>query len=199
MAATMTPATCLVLRPPLPQSSDGELNYKSVTKALEIAIPQANLTPLDDTQIGGEEVRDITESLVEMVHQADIVVADIGGYMLNSEELSQLLPMYYLIGLSHAIGNKTILVARNRKNIPAILQGISFLLADGMDFINLFAGVVNRISSPQQKFTNPVQKYRSRILQKVGAPKQAEEAGRQVMTDELGASGKKIIFRPIKK
>jgi nucleoside 2-deoxyribosyltransferase len=86
---------------------------KPAVESICIFPPDGNLQCLraDEDQRSGQ----IIMHIIEQLHSADIVIADLSGRNAN---------VFYELGVRHALGKKTILITDDLENIPFDLRGL---------------------------------------------------------------------------
>jgi hypothetical protein len=150
--------TCLLLKPHATTAESREHREQQIKDVFRPAISAAKLTVIGDEM--GVEVEDITSALIQLTYEAKIIVVDANCY--ESAGAFTLSPyLYYLIGLSHSLGNNTILVAKSINHLPHSLNTSHTLTyARVGEFFDQFQEVVNTIISDEDKRPkNPVQEY----------------------------------------
>jgi hypothetical protein len=172
------------------------------------AVRQAQLTLFDETT-EGVVVNDISPELIEQVHEADVVVADVSCYETSGAfSLSPLL--CYFIALSHSLGNRTILVAHSTAHLPAHLQKhhtLTYSSENPVDFYDRFERVARGIlAGEDNRPDNPIQEYRkekdtAEEIAQAKAQAAEKEAQlkrlRQQMAEGKQPSPPKITFRQV--
>jgi hypothetical protein len=204
----MASRSSLLIKPYV-SSADGRERQQNDIEIISAAIEQAGLTPLDGSATGHEVREDITNELIEYIHKADVVVVDANCYEDSGTfRVSPLLA--YLIGLSHSLGNRTMLVSRTDHFPHSFLRNhILTYSSDGViDFIKRLRGVVEDIFDDEElKSDNPIQQYRKTddlksqlaAAQAAAAAAQASVAQTASLKDELRKTGKqpRIVFHPV--
>ncbi len=196
-------ATCLLLKPLVPDDNDHATDLVTQMKHINLltqAIKMADLELLGDDPQGTTAVN-ISDSLIEHVYQAQVVVIDANRY--GDPDLSTTLALYYLMALSHTCASKTILVAKSRDCIPfAALEKHHTLIFDGdqLRFLDRFKSAVKEILKGIGKPDNPVQEYFKQLddqdeLARVKADLAARQAQVRKLEDQAGAG--RITFRRV--
>jgi hypothetical protein len=169
----MSQPTCLLLKPQ-PSTADGIVKQQNdIRDIVEDAINGAGLRLL--TPSGGQVVdNDIPPDLINQVYDADIIVIDLNCY--EPEGYFKFSPfLYYLMGMRHARGNRTILVCADatKPHLPATLQMPHTLfygsgVAAARQFARRFAERVQKMAAEGDlgEPGNPVQAYRQHKEQK---------------------------------
>lgn len=116
----MPDATCVFLKPYVTEAVDKIKQQEDFDNFIKPAIERARLRLLGNAE-KGLIVRDITPDLIGQIHRADVVLIDANAYP-DSIPLTLSPFLSYLVGFSHSLGNKTILIASSKVHLPAALQ-----------------------------------------------------------------------------
>lgn len=150
--------TCLLLRPYVTDANDKDRQENDL-KNIKQAITKINLRLLGPSQ-EGIVVQDISFDLIEEVYYADVIVIDVNEY---PSAINFLPYLYYLKGWSHALWDKTILVAQKIEHLPLSLQRSSYTLGYSenpwgffSDFQNAIKGILEKNS---RRANNPIQSF----------------------------------------
>lgn len=154
----MSQKTCLLLKPHVTDAND-LVRQQSELKNINGALKRTGLQLLEGE--AGIAIKELSESVIERIYEADVLVVDINSY--NSS--SQYLPfLYYLIGWSHSRWDKTILVAHSIAHLPWSLRMYASctLAHEGnvWDFVDKFERAVeNIVSGSTRRANNPLQDF----------------------------------------
>ena len=159
----MASNTCLFIKPHTNIAEALVQQARDFKRFVKPAIAGAGLT-LSDSAEEGTVVRTISTELVKRIYETDIIVVDANCY--EKEGWYKLSPyLYYFIGLRHAIGNRTILIASSIAHLEASLQRHHTLLYspdDPLEFHDAFKKVIQAIQSGDDNISdNPFQEYRT--------------------------------------
>lgn len=204
----MSSNICLFIKPKIRVGDDFMQQQREFRVIVKPAIKQAGLT-LFDPEHEGTAISEISSELVEKISEADIVIVDANRYEETGLPLSP--PLCYFIGLRHAFGNRTILIARASGHLPASFQKHHTLFYshdDPPEFYERFEKVAKSIlSGENDKPDNPIQEHlkEKRAAQESSRSKaeSAEQAAqlarllRQQAAPRSDGSTPKITFRPV--
>jgi len=220
----MTNSKCVFLKPEVQSSNDRERRDDVYGELIVSAIKEAqmDLVAVDDEQ-DGVVVGDVTEELVGLVYDADIVIIDANQYTEDDGQTNLSMYLYYLMAFSHSLGNKTILVCEKSEHLKAALHTHHALIYDYQGegpkgfkkFKKQLKRMVEDIQGGSTRADNPIQAHfnwlnsqklvedsarkdaeieRLRRKSKEFAEKQAEVASSKRQFSELT---EKIIFKPV--
>lgn len=161
----MTELTCLLIKP-YPSTPEGrETQQSDIQDIIEAAISGAGLK-MANAGKGITVEDDIPRELIRQLYDADVVVVDANRY--EEDGVFKLSPfLYYLMGVHHALSNRTILVSTSRAHLPATLQMGHTLFYErtvpgARKFARRFQSLIRQIKADwdQGEPGNPVQSYR---------------------------------------
>ena len=175
----MSSNICLFIKPKIRVGDDFMQQQREFRVIVKPAIKQAGLT-LFDPEHEGTAISEISSELVEKISEADIVIVDANRYEETGLPLSP--PLCYFIGLRHAFGNRTILIARASGHLPASFQKHHTLFYshdDPPEFYERFEKVAKSILSGEND--NPTIRSRSiskrsELLKRVLGPRRSPQS-----------------------
>ena len=116
----MARKTCLFIKPYTENAETFKQQSSDFKRFVRPAINGAGLT-LPDFEEEGTVVKTISTGLVKRIYETDIVVVDANCY--ETEGRYKLSPyLYYFMGLRHAMGSRTLLIASSMNHLEASLQ-----------------------------------------------------------------------------
>lgn len=215
----MNQLSCILLKPQ-PSTADGIVKQQNdIQNLIEDAITGVGLKLLNPG--GGQFVdNDIPRELINQIYDADVIVIDLNCY--EPDSLFKFSPfLYYLMGVRHALGNRTIQVCAEstKPHLPAVLQMHHTLfygssVPAARQFAQRFAELVKQMAADGdlEKPGNPVQAYRQHKEQKaLAAERDRLRAEQETLKEQVNIWKKKaesgerpstasqrIQFRPLK-
>lgn len=194
----MTQLTCLFIKPK-PSTPGGQITQQDdIRDYIDPAITNADLKIIGRRD-GIFIENDIPQQLIRQLYDADVVVIDANRY--ESETLYSLSPfLYYLMGVHHALNNRTILISASRTHLPATLQMHHTLFYErtvpgARQFAQNFGTLLEQIkeNGDNGEPGNPVQFYRrhkeqlehEQELARLRAEAQASKEAKEKLAEEL--------------
>ncbi len=200
----MTQLTCLLIKPK-PSTPRGQLTQQQdIQNIIETAILAADLKMIGSHD-GHFIDNNISQKHIRELFDADVVVIDANCYenesLDDTKTVCRLSPfLYYLMGVHHALSNRTILVSASRIHLPSILDTDHMLVyertvAGPRQFLQHFVELIKQIKEErdQGKPGNPVQSYQREKEQLARDEELARERARsKALEDDLARKEKEL-------